>query len=46
MFDPSWVAVPAMVLGLLLIMTTSKWLLSDKGSGHPAAERRCAADVQ
>ena len=33
MFDPSWVAVPAMALGLVLLMATSKWFLSDKGKG-------------
>jgi len=37
MFDPSWVAVPAMVLGLILIMALSNWLLSDKGKGQAVA---------
>jgi di/tricarboxylate transporter len=34
MFDPSWVAAPAMVLGLVLLMVSSKWLLTDKGKGQ------------
>jgi di/tricarboxylate transporter len=33
MFDPSMVAVPAMVLGLILVMITSRWFLSDAGDG-------------
>jgi di/tricarboxylate transporter len=37
MFDPSWVAVPAMVLGVLLLMATSKWFLSDAGQAKAAA---------
>ena len=37
MFDPSWVAVPAMVLGVLLLMVTSKWFLSDSAAGKAAA---------
>ena len=36
MFDPSWVAVPAMILGVILLMVTSKWLLSDAGKGQAA----------
>jgi len=27
LFDPSWVAVPAMVLGLVLLLVLSRWLL-------------------
>jgi di/tricarboxylate transporter len=27
LFDPSWVAVPAMVLGLMLLLVLSRWLL-------------------
>ena len=34
MFDPSWVAVPCMVLGVLLLMLTSRWLLSDSKAGN------------
>jgi len=37
MFDPSWVAVPAMLLGLVIMMATSKWLLPDTGTGKAAA---------
>ncbi len=33
MFDPSMVAVPAMVLGLILVMITSRWFLSDARDG-------------
>jgi di/tricarboxylate transporter len=36
MFDPSWVAVPAMILGVILLIATSKWLLSDAGKGQEA----------
>ena len=36
MFDPSWVAVPAMILGVILMMLTSKWLLPDTGKGQAA----------
>ncbi|MDX1556164.1 MAG: SLC13 family permease, partial [Xanthomonadales bacterium] len=31
MFDPSFVAVPAAILGLVLMIATSKWLLQDRG---------------
>jgi len=34
MFDPSMVAVPAMVLGLILVMITSRWFLSDARDGR------------
>ena len=46
MFDPSWVAVPAMVLGVILMMATSKWLLPDTGNGTAAAasQRRYGAE--
>jgi len=33
MFDPSKVAVPAMGLGLVLVMLTSRWFLSDARGG-------------
>jgi di/tricarboxylate transporter len=36
MFDPSWVAVPAMILGLILMMATSRWLLRDKSKDKAA----------
>jgi di/tricarboxylate transporter len=42
MFDPSWVAVPAAILGLILIMLTSRWLLADTGKGRAAVvSKRC-----
>ena len=42
MFDPSKVAVPAMVLGLVLVMLTSRWFLSEaRSSKAVAASRRC-----
>lgn len=46
MFDPSWVAVPAMLLGVVLMMATSKWLLPDaaKGAGAVASHRRYGAE--
>jgi len=46
MFDPSWVAVPAMVLGVVLMMATSKWLLPDaaKGAAAAASQRRYGAE--
>ncbi|MGI9249302.1 MAG: SLC13 family permease [Woeseiaceae bacterium] len=46
MFDPSWVAVPAMVLGVILMMATSKWLLPDTGKGTAvaASQRRYGAE--
>jgi len=33
MFDPSMVAVPAMVFGLILVMITSRWFLSETDDG-------------
>ena len=46
MFDPSWVAVPAMLLGLVLMMATSKWLLPEVGTGKaaPVSHRRYGAE--
>ena len=46
MFDPSWVAVPAMLLGVILMMATSKWLLPDaaKGAAAAASQRRYGAE--
>ena len=42
MFDPSRVAVPAMILGLVLLMVTSRWFLSDAKKGKTnAVSRRC-----
>ena len=42
MFDPSRVGVPAMIVGLALIMLTSRFLLSDAGKKAAAApSRRC-----
>ncbi len=37
MFDPAKVAVPAMILGLILIMAASRWLLSDSGEAKAKA---------
>ena len=46
MFDPSWVAVPAMVLGLVLLMVASRWLLPDTAQAAEASDtrRRYAAE--
>ena len=42
MFDPSWVAVPAMALGLVLMMATSRWLLPGAPSGTArVVPKRC-----
>lgn len=42
MFDPSRVGVPAMIVGLALIMLTSRFLLSDAGKKvAEAPSRRC-----
>ena len=40
MFDPSMVAVPAMVFGLILVMITSRWFLSEAGDGKATAISR------
>ena len=40
MFDPSKVAVPAMILGLALLVVTSKWFLRDTGKGKAAVVSR------
>jgi len=40
MFDPSLVAVPAMVLGVILLMVTSKWLSSRAGQDNASAVSR------
>jgi di/tricarboxylate transporter len=42
MFDPSWVAVPAMIVGLVLLLLLSKFLLSDTGRKATVVHsRRC-----
>jgi len=46
MFDPSMVAVPAMVLGLILVMITSRWFLSDArdGKANVVSRRRYGSE--
>jgi di/tricarboxylate transporter len=46
MFDPSMVAVPAMALGLVLMIAASRWLLPDaeKGSAALKSRRRYGAE--
>ena len=46
LFDPSWVAVPAAILGLLLLMVTSRWLLRAREGedSAPIAKRRYGAE--
>ena len=46
LFDPGFVAVPAMVLGLVLIIAVSGWLLpdSEKGAALPKSIRRYGAE--
>ena len=40
MFDPSRVAVPAMFLGLVVLMITSRWFLSDARGGKENSKSR------
>lgn len=40
MFDPSFVAVPAALLGLVLMIVTSRWLLPDTARSAAAAKSR------
>jgi len=46
MFDPSFVAVPAALLGLVLMIVASKWLLpdTDKSSAASMPKRRYGAE--
>jgi di/tricarboxylate transporter len=46
LFDPSWVAVPAMVLGLVLLIAMSSWLLKspETKAGDSVVERRYGAE--
>ena len=46
MFDPSWVAVPAAVLGIVLLLVTSQFLLKEADQEETAAvqERRYGAE--
>ncbi len=46
MFDPSWVAVPAMILGLAMMMATSRWLLpaAPPGTTKALSQRRYGAE--
>ena len=46
LFDPAWVAVPAMVLGLALILVLSRWLLKSPATkvGDTVVERSYGAE--
>ena len=46
LFDPSWVAVPAMVLGLVLLLVLSRWLLKSPATkvSDTVAERSYGAE--
>jgi len=46
LFDPAWVAAPAALLGLVLLMATSRWLLRSPASqeSNEVARRRYGAE--
>ena len=41
LFDPAWVAAPAALLGLVLLMANSRWLLRSRARQESAAEATC-----